>query len=107
MHLIFKLVLLVLFIGWLFWAKFAITYCNKLFGRDLKYLFEADVNLLATNNAASRYDPASLKKIEIYLGSVFLIPLRILLVVSYAWIGFGMSYIVYKIFDCKNYFLNF
>ena len=102
MYLIFKLILSIMFIGWLFWAKFAISYCNKLFGRELKYLFEADVNLLGTNKAASRYDPASLKKLEIYFGSVFLLPLRLLLVASYAWFGFGTAYLLYKLFDCKK-----
>ena len=101
MILFFYIAIRVIAFLWALWAGFAIYYTNRLFRKDLEYLFDPDVNLLGLNNSCSRYDPIRVKKWEIYLGSIFLMPLRILICFIMVPPGIVIMKIIYMCF-CSN-----
>jgi hypothetical protein len=80
---------------WAIWAGFAIYYTNRLFRKDLDYLFEPDVNLFGLNNSCSRYDPIRVRKWEIYIGSVILMPIRIICIIILLPPGLVLARIIY------------
>jgi len=86
---------------WSIWAGFAIYYTNKLFRKDLKYLLEPDVNLFSSNNSSSRYDPVNISKWEIYVGSIILIPIRIILSICIVVPGYLIMRVLSLVF-CGN-----
>lgn len=101
MILILYIAIRVIAFLWALWAGFAIYYTNRLFRKDLEYLFDPDVNLLGLNNSCSRYDPIRVKKWEIYIGSIFLMPLRILICFIMVPPGIIIMKIIYHCF-CSN-----
>lgn len=101
MILILYIAIRVILFLWALWAGFAIYYTNRLFRKDLDYLFDPDVNLLGLNNSCSRYDPIRVRKWEIYIGSVFLMPLRILICLIMVPPGILIMKIFYHCF-CSN-----
>ena len=102
MILFFYIAIRVIAFLWALWAGFAIYYTNRLFRKDLEYLFDPDVNLLGLNNSCSRYDPIRVRKWEIYLGSIFLMPLRILVCFIVVPPGILLMKVIYHCFCCNN-----
>lgn len=87
---------------WGAWAVFAIKHARKIMNEELKHLFEPKVNLYAKNNSASRYDGIELRRWEIYLGAVFLLPIRIVVGGITFMSGVLSMYIVYMAFGSKE-----
>lgn len=87
---------------WAAWAVFAVRFARKTMNKDLKHLFEPKVNLYAKNNSASRYDPIELRRWEVYIGAVFLLPFRIIIGVLTLSLGVGVMKIVSIAFDGKQ-----
>lgn len=87
---------------WGAWAVFAIKHARKIMNEELKHLFEPKVNLYAKNNSASRYDGIELRRWEIYLGAVFLLPIRIVVGGITFMSGVLSMYVVYMAFGSKE-----
>lgn len=75
---------------WAAWAIFISKTLAKIFSKDLKHLFEPNVNLMAKNGSASRYDAIDVNRLEIYIGAIFLLPLRLLIGLPLTFIGRGI-----------------
>jgi len=91
---------------WSFWAGFALYYTNKLLRVNLKYLFEPNIDLFSTTNAGARYDQFRIRRWEIYLGSIFLLPLRVLAALILVPTAYIILRVVYILFCGKNPRLN-
>lgn len=63
---------------WIIWGIYATYLTNRIFKKDLKYLFNPDVNVFAENNSCSRYDQIRTKQWKVTIGAIFFMPLRIL-----------------------------
>lgn len=97
---IFSLIILVL---WILWARFAINYTNRLYYKDLKYLLEADVNVLSQNSSAARYDQSNLNIWETYFGCIFLLPVRVIGTLMLFIFGYSISLVVQAYSGCKYF----
>lgn len=87
---------------WTAWAYYAITSLNKIFSTTLKHLFEPKVNIYAKNASASRYDAIEVKKLQVYIGAIFLFPIRLLTVIPIVLGGMGIGKIICLVFNCKS-----
>jgi len=96
------LVLNLILVIWIAWAIFVTKTLHKIFNKDLKHLFEPKVNLMAKNGSASRYDGIDVNQIEIYLGAIFLFPLRILIGLSLMFLGRSIQHLVWLAFGSKD-----
>ena len=99
--MILKIIGFLLLIIWLVYAFFITKFTRKTLEIDLKYLFEPDVNLYASHDAAARYDQFNLRKWEIYLGAIFLIPIRAIISLPFFVYGEIMKIIIWKVFNGK------
>lgn len=68
---------LIVFAGcYLLYAMLILIVFRRILNGQLAYLKQPPVNFLNTCRSAARYDFIHLKKLEIYLGAVFLLPIR-------------------------------
>lgn len=66
---------------WTAWAVFIVRLLHHRLRHSLLYLTKPDPNLQATCPPASRYDFVNLNEFKLYLGAIFLFPVRLLLAV--------------------------
>ena len=97
--------LVVLLILWILWSVGIVMVTNKVFKR-LKYLTDFDPNKMASVLCGSRYDQAYLCKWKIYLGGIFLLPIRLLIILVFVVVGTTYSIVFVLIFNVndKNYY---
>lgn len=88
----------ILLLLWLAWSVFAIKLITKIF-KKLDYLFKADPNEMAKVLCGSRYDQSYLNKAEIYIGAIFLLPIRVTLFLGLFIVGQIFSFIFVKIYN--------
>ena len=92
---------LIILILWTVWAVLITKYLNQTFNITLDHVFRPKVNLQAKNDSASRYDGIEVKKWQIYIGAIFLIPLRIVLICPVMIFGTLLAKIICLIFNCN------
>ncbi len=90
-----------LLVAWLAWAVFAVWLTNQVF-RKIRYLTAFEPDKMSRVLCGSRYDQAFLSKWKIYLGAIFLIPIRTVLVLSLTLIGVIYSNIFCLIFGVSD-----
>lgn len=74
---------------YIIYAIFIVRYINRLITVDLKFTEFCDPNLPAKYLPFQRYDRKNWNLIEIYLGAIFLLPIRLfLIVISLLLLGF-------------------
>jgi hypothetical protein len=78
-----------------------ITMLNKIFNVTLDHLFRPKVNIYAKNDSAARYDAVEVNKLEIYIGAIFLLPLRIILTMPLVCIGMFFGKLIWLIYGSK------
>lgn len=98
-----------LFIGiilviWTAWGYFAFNLLKKTIEKDLKYLLEPKVNLFKKHSSGGRYDQIELNKWEIYLGAIFLFPIRVILIIITVIIGMSFYVFIWMFYKSKRYF---
>jgi len=86
---------------WIGWGYFAVGLLKKIFEKDLKPILEFDVNLFASNSSSSRYDAVNLKKWEVYIGFIILLPIRLILIGAIWLFGHRISYLLCYVFGGK------
>jgi len=69
----------VVFIVWGVYAAWITQFMHKILTKKLAYLSKPDPNLQASCQTASRYDFSNVKPWKVYLGLIFLLPIRVLL----------------------------
>jgi hypothetical protein len=63
-------------IMFIIWALFIVNYYRKMIYRDLKFTETIDPNLKEEYKCFERYDRKNWNLMEIYIGGIFLMPLR-------------------------------
>ena len=72
-----------------------------MFSKNLDHLFNPDVNKMSKNASGARYDAANVNKFHIYLGAIFLLPIRLILTIPFLLGGFAVGKIAWFAFGCK------
>lgn len=83
---------------WAAWGVFAVRLTNKIF-KKLDYLYTYDPNVMAKVTCGARYDQAYLRKWEIYIGSVVLIPIRLIVALPIFLTGQIFCFIFMKVYN--------
>lgn len=90
---------------WAAWGVFAVRFTNKIF-KKLEYLFKADPNEMSKVLCGSRYDQSYLSRMEIYVGAVVLLPIRVVLFLFLFAVGQLFTFVFAKIYkiDLEHYY---
>ena len=89
-------------LAWAVVGTLSVRKAHQIIHKEMKFLFEPDVNLYARNKAGARYDQAALSPLKVYLGAFFIFPIRIPLLIL-IWIQIASQMIVMNIlYGSKN-----
>ena len=91
----------IILILWAAWGYFAVNLLHKNIEKDLKYLFKPKVNLYKRHSSGARYDPIELNKLKVYLGIIFLFPVRLIIGIPFMYLGLLIGKTVWLIFGGK------
>lgn len=95
-------ILWLIFIGW---AIFMTIFTHKMLNKKMEHIRNPPMPLLATCPIAARYDYIEWPRLQIYIGAIFLLPIRVLSMViivvvstwvtKISWMIFGSNFLIF------------
>ena len=84
------------------WSIYIIRFLNNFFTKGVKCIREPDMPLMSTVPCASRYDAVDWSKPKIYLGAIFLVPVRLFIILSSVGVLCALVLLTRAIFGTKD-----
>jgi hypothetical protein len=84
------------------WSIYIIKFFNRFFTRGVKCIREPDMPLMSTVPCSARYDAVEWPILKIYIGGIFLVPVRLFIIFGSAAIGCGLILLNRMIFATKD-----
>jgi hypothetical protein len=89
--------------AWLAYAVFIVRFMRNILTKKTLYLKTPNIEDQAKYRSAARYDFVNIQEFKVYLGAVFLLPVRVIMAIPIFFLGYILILIMKTIYGGMPY----